>query len=418
MLILLFLGGSLQALAQDSASIYQRTISQFDMAYKNQQPDSIYKLFAPSLQAKLLPSLWSGSFVQLLRTAGSLGKFQEAPSKNADKQFVATTDNPGLDLNMDLDSAGYIEGLRVIQKKQPKKSSSHSNFIFPATGGSLYGTMTLPADTVKVPVVLIIAGSGPTDRDGNNPLGVSSDTYKMLAEALKDSGVASLRYDKRLIGESSQFSGSTDSIKFDDMVADATALADSLKKDPRFSSVTIFGHSEGSLIGMIAAGRSGADQFISAAGIGFGADTVLLKQIAEGGLSADIPVATQLFDSLKRGYRVSAVPADLQSVFSPSIQGYVQSWLAYHPREEIAKLHIPVLIIQGNHDIQVSADNADTLKSANPAAQLLFIHTMNHILKDAPADRAQNLESYKNVYLPLNRQFVRSVVRFVKTSKL
>jgi uncharacterized protein len=399
--------------AQDSVSVYRSTVDQFSAFYKQQQPDSIYKLFAVQLQSKLLPSLWAGSFAQLLRTAGNLGTFHEIPSAGAGKSFLTSTDNPSLDLKMQIDSSGYIEGLRIVQKTVAK-TTSHSNFIIHSNGGSLYGTLSLPNDTAAVPVVLIIPGSGPTDREGNNPLGVSSDSYKMLAEGLHDSGVASLRYDKRLIGESKDFEGSPDSVSFEDMVQDARTIVDSLKKDPRFSSVAVLGHSEGSLIGMISARLGNADKYISVAGIGTGADTVLLKQLDSGGLGDQVPLATRLFDSLKMGFRVSPPGQSLDAIFSPSLQKYVASWISYHPREEIAKLHIPVLIIQGNHDIQVDPSNADSLKSSCPQAKLVFIRTMNHILKDAPADRQQNLESYKNIYQPINREFVRTVVAFVK----
>src|SRR4030095_6301080 len=130
--------------------------------------------------------------------------------------------------------------------------------------GTIAGTLTVPASPGKVPVVLIIAGSGPTDRDGNtSALPGKSNAYKMLSAALATSGVASVRYDKRGIGESQAAAGGGEAaLRFDIYIDDAAAWVDQLRRDARFSKVIVVGHSEGSLIGMIAARKAKADAFV------------------------------------------------------------------------------------------------------------------------------------------------------------
>ncbi|MFZ9404005.1 MAG: alpha/beta hydrolase, partial [Sediminibacterium sp.] len=143
--------------------------------------------------------------------------------------------------------------------------------------GSLYGTLLIP-NTVKekVPVVLIIAGSGPTDRDGNNAM-MKNNSLKMLAESLANNGIASLRYDKRGIGESKAALISEANLSFEDLIQDAQQWVQILKENKKFSKIIIIGHSEGSLIGMNAA--KNANGFISLAGAGRSADLILKEQL-------------------------------------------------------------------------------------------------------------------------------------------
>ena len=147
--------------------------------------------------------------------------------------------------------------------------------------GKVAGTLRLPAGADKAPAVLIIAGSGPTDRDGNIAmLPDHNDSLKMLAEALAQSGFASVRYDKRGIGESRAAAPDESQLRFDTYVTDAAAWIARLKADPRFSSVAVIGHSEGALIGMLAAERAGASAYVSLAGVADTPGVVLRKQMA------------------------------------------------------------------------------------------------------------------------------------------
>jgi pimeloyl-ACP methyl ester carboxylesterase len=236
--------------------------------------------------------------------------------------------------------------------------------------------------------------------------------YKMLADSLLLHGIASLRYDKRGVGESKAVVKSEASGKFEDLVDDAAGFIKMLKADHRFSKVIVLGHSEGSLIGMIAAGRTKSDAFISVAGPGERIDKIIERQLAAQSpqLAAE---ATVIFDSLGRGYAVQKPDQELLFLFRPSVQPYLMSWLRYDPREEIKKLAQPVMILQGATDIQVSIQDAQLLKKAKPDAVLKLVAGMNHILKQASADRQKNMATYSMPDLPLDAELVGDIAAFV-----
>jgi uncharacterized protein len=272
-----------------------------------------------------------------------------------------------------------------------------SKVTLPAKTGNISGVLSLPASTGKAPVALIIAGSGPTDRDGNSAM-TKNNSLKMLSDALLKQGIATLRYDKRGVGESVAAGGSEVNLRFDDYVDDAKGWVALLKADKRFSKVVVIGHSEGSLIGMIAAVN--ADQFVSIAGVGRPANQLLLEQIGAQSKQAG-DAAAPILDSLKNGFTVKHVNIMLLSLFRPSIQPYMISWFKYDPQVEIAKLRIPVLLIQGTNDIQVSVEDAKRLAAASPKSTLVLIEKMNHLLKLVEGDRAANMKTYNEPDLPI-----------------
>ena len=117
--------------------------------------------------------------------------------------------------------------------------------------------------------------------------------------------------------------------------------------------------------------------------------------------------------SLLAGKAVANVNPDLYALFRPSVQPYLISEYKYDPAKEIAKLRIPVLIVQGTHDIQVDVKDARLLAAADPRAKLLLIDGMNHILVDAPAERAANIATYSEPQLPLDPHLVPAIARFL-----
>lgn len=275
----------------------------------------------------------------------------------------------------------------------------------------LYGTLTVPDNVKKCPVALIIAGSGPTDRNGNNPM-MKNNSLKMLAEALAKNGIASLRFDKRGIGESKASAVSESSLVFENYTEDAKSWINYLKQDKRFTQLTIIGHSEGSLIGMIAGAK--ANKFISIAGAGESADKLLKSQISSKSNKQIEEMTFPIIDSLKSGNKVNKVDPLLNSLFRASIQPYLISWFKYDPQTEIKKLTIPVLIIQGDNDLQVSVKDAENLSQANKNAQLVIIDKMNHIMKTIDGDKQANMASYNNENLPLSETMTDKIVSFIK----
>ena len=244
--------------------------------------------------------------------------------------------------------------------------------------GILYGTMEVPASKPPYPVVLIIAGSGPTDRDGNSSmLQGKNNSLKMLAEDLAALGIASLRYDKRFIGESRITGLKEEDLRFDTYVDDVVRWGEYLRKDPRFRSLVIAGHSEGSLLGMLAAQKLMANGYVSIAGSGRPAGQIVLEQYRSQTLPAGLMNQVEdIVKALEAGRRVESVPPALAVVFRSSVQPYVISWFHYDPAREIARLKMPVLILQGTTDIQVSVGDAELLAKANPAAKLVLIEGM------------------------------------------
>jgi uncharacterized protein len=299
---------------------------------------------------------------------------------------------------------GLLVALAAIaQTEQP--------IILKTANGEIFGTLTMPEAKLPVPLALIIAGSGPTDRDGNNPA-MKNNSLKMLSESLAKNGIASLRYDKRGIAQS-QAAGSNESdLRFEMYINDAREWAELLGKDKNFNQVVVIGHSEGSLIGMVASQNNSVSKYISIAGAGQAADQIIREQ-----LKAQPPVVLEqtnpILDELVKGNTVENVPQMLMSLFRPSVQPYMISWFKYDPQIEISKLKKPTLIVQGTTDIQVSVDDARRLSTAKPDAKLVIIDGMNHIFKNAEADRMKNIETYTNPDLPLSEKLVSAIASFI-----
>lgn len=281
---------------------------------------------------------------------------------------------------------------------------------------SLHSTLLLPKEISKpVAVVLLIAGSGPTDRNGNSPiLPGKNNSLLMLAEGLASNGIASLRYDKRGVGESARAMVAEGDLRFETYIDDAVSFCEQLRADKRFSAVVIAGHSEGSLIGMVAAKRCEASGFISIAGPGRPAAETLRIQLA-GKLPPEL--ATQndaILKNLEAGLTTEKPPVELNALYRPSVQPYLISWFRYDPAKSIATLSVPVLIVQGTTDIQVSVDDARRLAAANPRAKLLILDGMNHVLKSVPADRDRQIASYGDPTLLLAPDLLINIVDFVR----
>jgi uncharacterized protein len=294
-----------------------------------------------------------------------------------------------------------VEGANVMYKETP--------IALTTATGQIFGTLTTPKEFSKIPVALIIAGSGPTDRDCNNPM-MKCDAYKKLAHELSEKGIATVRYDKRGIAESHAAMKKETDIRFDDYISDAKEWIKLLKQDKRFSKVIVIGHSEGSLVGMIAG--TNADKFISIAGAGRSGDKVIREQL--GNQPKEVQdIAFPILDSLSKGKTVYNVNPMLNALFRSSVQPYLVSWFRYDPQKELAKLQIPILLIQGTSDIQVTVEDARLLSKANPKSQLNLVEKMNHILRTVDGDRQANIATYNNAALPLSDGLVKSISDFI-----
>lgn len=302
--------------------------------------------------------------------------------------------------------------LTNINAQNPKQDTfKETNVTLKINIDQLYGTLTIPDNVKKCPAALIIAGSGPTDRNGNNPM-MKNNSLKMLAEALAKNGIASLRFDKRGIGESKASAVTESSLVFENYTEDVKSWINFLKQDKRFTQLTVIGHSEGSLIGMIAGAK--ANKFISIAGAGESADKLIKSQISSKGNKQLEDMTFPIIDSLKNGNKVNKVDPLLNSLFRASIQPYLISWFKYDPQAEIKKLTVPVLIIQGNNDLQVSVKDAENLSKAKINSELVIVDKMNHIMKIIDGDKQANMESYNNENLPVSETMIDKIVSFIK----
>lgn len=291
---------------------------------------------------------------------------------------------------------------------------SESEMILKTSSGNIVGTLTVPNQVKNMPVVIIIPGSGPTDRNGNSPIGLHTDAYKMLAEGLAQNDIASLRYDKRGIGKSKTAMPDESSIRFDTYVQDVVDWITELKADKRFSKIYLLGHSEGSLIGMLAAEKSKVAGFISVSGPGRPTDEILREQLANKLPPQLLSESDNILDSLKAGKTVANIPPTLHALFRPSVQPYMISHMKYNPTKEIAKLKIPALIIQGTTDLQVPVNDARLLSTAKPDAKLVIIDNMNHVMKESDDDLQHNLATYKNPDFPLKAGLMTDLVEFIR----
>ena len=279
--------------------------------------------------------------------------------------------------------------------------------------GELFGSLLLPKSDTPVPVVLIISGSGPTDRDGNNPDGGRNDSLKRLAWVLAKHNIASVRYDKR--GVAASFAATPDerNLSVEAYVADAVAWGQKLKADPRLGKLILLGHSEGALIASLAAPSVDAAAVISLSGSARPIDQVLRQQLSNRLPPALMLRSNELLDSLKAGHTDDNVPPQLQVIFRPSVQPYLISLFRQDPAAAFAKLKMPALIIQGSNDIQVGVGDAKMLKAAKPDAELVVIEGMNHVMRIVPNDVKRQLASYKDPQLPLAAELGTRIIEFI-----
>jgi uncharacterized protein len=305
--------------------------------------------------------------------------------------------------------------LLVLYNSSPAQFLAEEKVLETSTG-NLKATLLLPIKGKKFTLVVIQAGSGPIDRNGNGGNAVKANSYRLLAEAFAQKGIASLLMDKRGIAASIGGIKKESDLRFDDYATDLANWVKLLKNDKRVGKVFIIGHSEGSLVGMIAAQKEKVDGYISLAGAGESIDKILVWQYAQQ-LPKAAPVVDSFFTRMRNEQKIDSVPPYLMSIFRPSVQPYIASWIKYNPCEEIKKLDIPILILQGNTDIQVTLKQAEMLHACKPNASYKIIDGMNHILKQAPLDRAKNIATYSEVLLPLMPELINELAKFIKKKR-
>ena len=279
---------------------------------------------------------------------------------------------------------------------------------------SLHGTMLAPEGSPRA-VALILPGSGPTDRNGDSPLGVRGATYRLLGEALAADGIATVRIDKRGIGASAAAAPPESELRFTTFVEDARAWAADTVARTGLPCVWLVGHSEGAQIALAAVegGNDTVCGVVLLAGAGRSASVVIREQL-EAGLPE--PLKSQAFavlTELEAGRTVADSPPQLAALFRPSVQPYLISWLPMDPAALAAAYDGPMLIVQGDNDLQIKVADAQALAAAQPRARLSILEGVNHLLKTAPTDRAGNAATYADPSLPLAPGVAEAVAGFI-----
>ena len=270
------------------------------------------------------------------------------------------------------------------------------------------GTLLLPntQEEKSIPLVILIAGSGPTDRDGNQSF-MKNDALKKIAEALSQKGIATFRYDKRIVKQIRN-QNIDKNISFDDFVIDARSVIGFFKS--KFETIIVAGHSQGSLVGLLAL-DAGASGFISLAGAGKPIDEILEEQIAK--TAAVFSKSTErVLNVLRSGETTSEYPPELASIFNLELQAFLISWMQYNPSKIIANTPLPILIINGDKDLQVDVKEAQLLNSAAQNSKLIIIEHMNHVLVKIDGDDLENAKSYNNPNLKINEELINAIQEF------
>jgi len=287
----------------------------------------------------------------------------------------------------------------------------------PGKTGPLKGTLLAPAAKPGA-ALLIIPGSGPTDRDGNNPLGVKASTYQLLAEGLAARGTATLRIDKRGMFASAAAARDANAVTIPDYVDDVRSWVTVLAQDTGAPCVWLLGHSEGGLIAMAAARElPGVCGLVLVATAGRPMGEVLREQLkANPANAALVDKASSTIDALEQGRRVDTqdMPEALRRLFRAPVQGFLISAFSYDPQKLLEGYAKPVLVLQGQRDIQVGEPDARLLHKADPAATLVLLPAVNHVLKTvASDDRQENIATYADPALPLAPGVVDAIAGFL-----
>lgn len=273
---------------------------------------------------------------------------------------------------------------------------------------------TLLSVEAKDYLAIIVAGSGPTNRNGNSGMGLRTDAYKLLADSLYKHNISTYRYDKRWLGQSIPTTLDSRDVVLEDYIEDVSGLVDHFA-NAGYQRVVLIGHSEGSTIALAcAANNLNVKAVVSISGAGKSIDQVIVDQISAQFQPLGEEAAI-LFDSLASGQIPKKIHPLLVSMFRPEVLPFLASYTRFNPSEIMAQMNQPVMVIQGTTDIQVGEEHARMLHAANPKSELRIYEGMNHVLRAAPADRSQNIKTYTQPELPLYEGLAQDIVSFIKS---
>jgi uncharacterized protein len=363
---------------------------------------------AASMEPAIHAALQSPSVAARVARVGALQQIEYVTTQSGTDIYRVTFANGVTVWSIALSPSGRIAGLYFKPVEGPEKAGED------VTVGGLSGTLLKPAGVDRPPVVLLIVGSGPTDRNGNQA-GTGPGSLRLLAETLAQRGIASLRYDKRGIGRSVLAGLREQDVVLGSFVDDAAAWLAWLQQRRDLGAPILAGHSEGGLIAILLAKRMPVAGIVLIAAPGRRVGDVLREQLQGSDMPAPLLAeAREMLAALERGETVADVKPELAPLFRPSAQPFMRSLLAVDPAGELAGLKLPVMIVSGGHDLQVTAADAALLAKARPDAARLDVPGMSHVLKIAPPDLAGQRDAYANTSLPLAPGLADAVADFAR----
>jgi pimeloyl-ACP methyl ester carboxylesterase len=275
--------------------------------------------------------------------------------------------------------------------------------------GAIEAVLTVPADVERPPVVLLIAGSGSTDHDGNGPQ-VKPATLKKLSEQLVARKIATLRYDKRGAGGWKPEFGRPEDFRFNDFVDDATALVNYLRGTRKFSTVVLAGHSEGGLVAILTARRVPVDRLVLLVTAARRQGDLVKAQLEKRLPPDRLEPIVKAIDAIMAGQTVDPPPQGL--AIAPSMQPGIASAFKEDPIPPLKLIEQPILIVGGGRDLQMARLDFAALAAASPLAKTLWLPDMNHVLVDV-TDDADNVAAYNQPERALDTALVDSVAAFI-----
>ncbi|MDQ7995217.1 MAG: alpha/beta hydrolase [Luteibacter sp.] len=273
------------------------------------------------------------------------------------------------------------------------------------------------------PVVLLIPGSGPTDHDGNSPLGVSAQPYRLLAQALAAHHISVVRVDKRGLFLSRSASTDPNRVTMGMYAKDVIDWAARLSQSRHVHCVWVLGHSEGSQVAMLAARTDPRNicGLILVSAPGRPGWAVLTEQLHERllatGHASDIPSTDAAIEALRDGQPVQAetIPAAIRPLFRTDVQAFLIDWFRYDPPTDLAASSLPTLVIEGSADQQVEVADGSLLSHAREGVQLRVVEHMNHVWKASSGDARADLATYRRDDLPIVPELAEAIVVFIRS---
>lgn len=332
------------------------------------------------------------------------------------EKIQGTFKQNGMSFPLILSREKSTESTPIVRPQEPKEPypyySEDVSFLNQEDGIKLSGTLSLPENVQHFPVVILISGSGPQDR---NEEIVNHKPFLVLSDYLTRNGIGVLRYDDRGVGKSE---GDYSKATSEDLSRDVEAAIKYLqsRKDIDANKIGLIGHSEGGIIAPMVAQNSKDVKFmVLLAGPGLRGDKIMLlqKKVLEEKRGADELVVEKGQETFKGAYDIILASGEnddlktlLKEYFSNSFKNslsenqisslvesittpWMQYFLKHDPSKILEKTEIPVLALFGKKDVQVPAkENAEILrasleKAGNKNVKVMELENLNHLFQES-----------------------------------